>query len=79
MIDNQKGHLLDKRTGLFFILLLLSFEMWLAEGYPPSLLLTQDPEASVSGFFIQWNEKFTANIFKSLIIIQQATSFIYTD
>jgi hypothetical protein len=50
--DNQKGSLLDKRTGLFFILLLLSFDMWLAEGSPPSLLLTQDPEASVSGFLI---------------------------
>jgi hypothetical protein len=79
VIDNQKGHLLDKRTGLFFILLLLSFDMWLAEGSPPSLLLTQGPEASVSGFFIQWNEKFTTNIFKSLIIFQQTTFFIYKD
>jgi len=50
--DNHQGRLLDKRTSLFFILLLLSFEMWLAEGSPPSLLLIQGPEASVSGFFI---------------------------
>ena len=53
--------------------------MWLAEVLPQAFLLTQDPEASVSGFFIQWNEKFTTNIFKSLIIIQQATFFIYKD
>jgi len=26
--------------------------MWLAGGSPPSFLLTQDPEASVSGFLL---------------------------
>jgi hypothetical protein len=39
-------------TGLFFDLLFCIFELWLAEGSPPSLLLTQGPVASVAGLLI---------------------------
>jgi hypothetical protein len=39
-------------TGLFFILLLCIFEMWLAEGSPPSLLLAQALWLRSQGFFL---------------------------
>ena len=57
---------MDKRTGLFFILLLLSFDMWLAEGSPPSLLLTQGPEALACG---------SAGRFQGFFIIRYSLTF----
>jgi len=45
----------QKKKVIFFNKSLLTIsDVWLAEGSPPSLLLTQDPEASVSGFFFLW-------------------------
>jgi hypothetical protein len=46
--------------------------MWLAEGVPPSLLLTQGPDASVSGLFIIININYN---FEELILPKGVTVY----